>query len=200
MARPRQQRSQQTMERVFEATLALFMREGESSLSAQAISKTSGVSVGSIYHHFGSLEGVVGALYIEAMTSLLDAVVAPLDHAPPAQAGIEAMARAYLEWTLEHLEHATLIHAAPMGASSHDPTALWVAKGERVARIRAWLLAQIEGGQIVELPEAMYEIVLIGPLAELVRRGVASGAARPWIASGLEVLPSRIWAALRRAP
>lgn len=199
MARPRQQRSQQTMERVFEATLALFAREGESGLSAQAISKTSGVSVGSIYHHFGSLEGVVGALYIEAMTSLLDAVVAPLDHASTAQAGIEAMARAYLEWTLEHLEHATLIHAAPMGAPSYDPTALWAAKGERVARIRAWLLAHIEGGQIVELPEAMYEIVLIGPLAELVRRGIGQGAPRPMIASGLEVLPARIWAALRRA-
>lgn len=48
---------------VLDAVLALFSKRGYFATSVQDISRESGVSVGSIYHHFGDKEGIASSLY-----------------------------------------------------------------------------------------------------------------------------------------
>ena len=50
-------------QQVLDAVLTLFSARGYFATSVQDISRESGVSVGSIYHHFGDKEGVASALY-----------------------------------------------------------------------------------------------------------------------------------------
>lgn len=50
-------------QQVLDTVLALFSERGYFATSVQDISRESGVSVGSLYHHFGDKEGIARALY-----------------------------------------------------------------------------------------------------------------------------------------
>ncbi len=48
---------------VLDSALTLFTERGYFSTSVHDIGRAAGVSIGSIYHHFGDKEGIAGALY-----------------------------------------------------------------------------------------------------------------------------------------
>lgn len=52
-----------TPRKVLDAALRLFSERGYFATSVQDISRVSGVSVGSLYHHFGDKEGIARSLY-----------------------------------------------------------------------------------------------------------------------------------------
>lgn len=58
-----ERRSEDPRQQVLDAVLVLFSQRGYFATSVQDISRESGVSVGSIYHHFGDKEGVARSLY-----------------------------------------------------------------------------------------------------------------------------------------
>lgn len=55
---------------VLDAALTLFTRRGYFNTSVHDIGRESGVSIGSIYHHFGDKEGVANALYEQLNTRM----------------------------------------------------------------------------------------------------------------------------------
>ena len=83
----RAQRSRKTRERVLEVALAQLESGGEVAVRVDRISTESGVSIGSIYHHFGDRDGVIAAAQMrrfarstaEGLTASLDAVDGTLD-------------------------------------------------------------------------------------------------------------------------
>ena len=54
-----------------DAAKALYDREGQGSLSARAVAKEAGVSVGTIYTYFGSLQGLTESLWNGPVDALL---------------------------------------------------------------------------------------------------------------------------------
>lgn len=62
---------------VLDTALALFTDRGYFSTSVHDISRVSGVSIGSIYHHFGDKEGVAGALY-EQLTARMVSLISEI--------------------------------------------------------------------------------------------------------------------------
>lgn len=67
-------RIQDTRARTLEAALELFMERGYFNTTIQDLGGLAGVSVGSIYHHFGSKTGVARALYQGLMGELEAAI------------------------------------------------------------------------------------------------------------------------------
>ena len=67
-AEAKQQRAQSTIDQVLQATCALLNEHGEGRVRVQEISASTGVSIGSIYHHFGNREGLILAAYVESYT------------------------------------------------------------------------------------------------------------------------------------
>lgn len=63
-----------TQQQILTATLSLFSNKGYFNTSIRDISRESGVSIGSIYHHFKDKEGVASAVY----NNLLDRMLAEL--------------------------------------------------------------------------------------------------------------------------
>lgn len=85
----RAERSQQTRDRVLAVALAQLEAGGEAEVRVDRISTESGVSIGSIYHHFGDRDGVIAAAQAqrftrsteEELTAFLESAAGTLDGA-----------------------------------------------------------------------------------------------------------------------
>jgi AcrR family transcriptional regulator len=193
----KQRRGEQTVTRLLDAALAVHESQGRDGFTVQAVLTASGVSLGSLYHHFGSFDGLAAALYGRCMGELLDEIVTTLHRARTAHGGVRAVVTAYLRFVEEHPDRARFVHASAY--ASYLPAhagAIAEIKAPRMARMREWLAPHVAAGSVVDLPDPLLEMLLIGPVAELSRRWLA-GATDIDLAKAARVLPDRVWAALR---
>ncbi|MFD0855504.1 TetR/AcrR family transcriptional regulator, partial [Actinomadura adrarensis] len=164
---PKQARGADTVERVLDAALALHASQGHGGLTMSALIAKTGISSGSIYHHFGSLDGLCAALYARCMAALLDEIITGLEGAGTARGGVEALVHAYLGFTRDQRAAAYFIHASSyagfLPAHRHRVAE---AKQPRMARINAWLRRHVQSGEVLALPEPLTEMLVIGPVAE----------------------------------
>lgn len=196
----KQQRGEATIERVLDAALACWAdasSDDAKALTVQTLARDAGVSIGSLYHHFGSLDGVAAALYRRSMAAKLDGIAAALPkRARNAKAGVVAFVKAYLAWTAANPAAARFIHGsayAPfLKRFEHE---IRDDKAQHLAPILAWFEPYIAAGEVVALPGPYYEMLLVGPVAEVARRWLA-GAPGLDPETAAKVLPDRVWAAL----
>jgi len=193
-------RAPDTKTRLLDAALAVHARSGPAGFTVHAVIAESGISLGSLYHHFKSFDGLAAALYARCMGELLDALVRDVERTTSARAGIVALTRAYLEFTGDRPEVARFVHASSYATflPAHA-AAITEAKAPRLARLFAWARPHVAAGKLVALPEPLFEMMLIGPVAETARRWLA-GAPGIDLALAAELLPERVWQSVRRAP
>lgn len=196
----KQQRGERTAERLVETALTVYADKGPEGFTVHAVSATSGISLGSVYHHFGSFDGLAAALYCRCLANLLDSLLAALEQATTARAGLRALVLAYLQFVQEHPAQAHFLHASSYASflPAHA-TVIAEAKAPRMARMLAWLRPHVEAGTVVDLPIPFTEILVIGPVTEVTRRWLA-GAADLDLEQAARLLPERIWRSLRRDP
>ena len=193
----KQPRGEETTTRLLDAALALYA-EDPAGFTVHAVVARSGVSLGSLYHHFGSFDGLAAALYAESMAALLDALFASLEGVTAARAGIVALVKAYLTFTKRHRARASFIHASSYEAfvPAHAAT-IEAAKAPRIERLLSWLHPHVRAGRVVELPDPLVEILVVGAVAEVARRWLA-GAPGVDLDEAARLLPERIWRAVAR--
>ncbi|MPZ82819.1 MAG: TetR family transcriptional regulator [Actinophytocola sp.] len=192
----KQRRGEETARHLLDAALAVHDEVGPDGFTVQAVVSASGVSLGSLYHHFGSFDGLAAGLYARCMGELLDEIVVTLERARTARGGVRAVVTAYLRFVEEHPARARFVHAS--GYAGYLPAhagAIAEVKAPRMARMTRWLAPHVRDGSIVELPDPLTEMLLIGPVAELSRRWLAGADID--LTKAARVLPDRIWAALR---
>jgi AcrR family transcriptional regulator len=83
--KPRQQRSQDTVACILDATARVLCATGYDRASTNRVALAAGVSVGSLYQYFPSKEALVAALvdrHVEQMTSLVQRKLAEVSAAP----------------------------------------------------------------------------------------------------------------------
>ena len=94
---PIQERAAATVERVIASTADLLDRAEESDVTLAAIAQHSGISTGSLYHHFGSREDAIVAAHARRFARLMQhqrELLGPAlraHDAPGLLAGIEAL-------------------------------------------------------------------------------------------------------------
>lgn len=194
---PKQQRGEETVTRLLDAALELYAAKGQDGFTVQALTAASGVSLGSLYHHFGSADGLAAALYARCMSDLLDRIIARLERTRTARTGVHAVVLAYLGFAEENPAAARFIHASSYASFLPAHLSLLAAaKTPRIERILAWFRPHVAAGRIVDLPEALAETLMIGPPAEFTRRWL-SHAPGLHLAEAARVLPERVWRSLR---
>ena len=67
---PKQKRSQESLERVIDASIELLRENGFDAFTVQDVSRHADVSVGAIYARFGNKESLLRAVHRQAMTSM----------------------------------------------------------------------------------------------------------------------------------
>lgn len=164
---------------ILDAALRCLARTGLEGLTVQALAEESGASVGSIYHHFGSLGGVVGALFEAGLASYRDVLLAALDAAPTARGKVEAVVRTYLSWCEANPAWARLL----LKGRGHPGVREREADIRQTTRefgkhLSARFGAHVEAGELERLPGEIYAPLLTGPAEELIRHWLAGRKAR----------------------
>jgi AcrR family transcriptional regulator len=194
---PSQLRGRRTIDRLLSAALEVYAERGLEGFTLTAVIAASGVSNGSVYHHFGDFEGLAAALYSRCLGELLDSLVAALQGGPEARDGICALVESYLRFTEQHRPAAHFIHASSYAdfLPAHAPV-IAAAKAPRIDALLAWLRPHVAAGRVVDLPAWLVEMLLIGPVAETARRWLAEAPGID-LALAARLLPERIWRSLR---
>ncbi|MFE7577480.1 TetR/AcrR family transcriptional regulator [Streptomyces sp. NPDC057521] len=189
---PKQQRGEATAAQVLDTALELYAEQGEAGLTLNAITSASGVSAGSIYHHFGSLQGVVLALAQSWLGRLLGEVVESLQQATDARGGVRALTETYLRFIQEHPDAARLMHSVTADREAiTNARQLRGAQEARIAPLAAWLHAHQESGELVALPIPVLESLILGPVTSIARRWLAVGDID--IEEAIRTVPYHIW-------
>ncbi|MEU9759620.1 TetR/AcrR family transcriptional regulator [Streptomyces sp. NPDC047985] len=196
--RPKQQRGEATVEQVLEAALRIYASEGEAGLTVGAITKASGVSSGSVYHHFGNLHGVVATLALRSVGRLLDALTRALEQATDARSGVLAVVRAYLDFAQAHPEAARLIHSVTTDHELMTRTGqIRESQEARLTPIAVWIHTHTKSGELAELPAPVIEALVLGPVVAVVRRWLTVGDVD--LTEAERTLPEQIWRSVSNA-
>lgn len=193
----KQARGKATAERLLDAAMDVYADRGPEGFTATAVVETSGVSVGSLYHHFGSFDGLAAALFARCSTELIDTLAEAIRPQQEAKAGVHAFVTAYLRWCVEHRDGAHLMLALPyLGhLRVHTEQLLDETVGDYAA-IAAWFAPHIEAGRIAALPQHLLECLVIGPITELVTRWLI-GMPGVDIDEAFDLLPERVWQTIK---
>ncbi|MFG2498633.1 TetR/AcrR family transcriptional regulator [Streptomyces sp. NPDC048441] len=189
---PKQQRGEETAARLLDAALQVYADSGEQGVTVSALTKASGVSLGSLYHHFGSVDGLMNALLLRWLGRLLAELAAAVERSRTARTGIRALVRTYLAFIQEHPDAARLLHSSyadRLGMAQAKQ--LRDAQEARLSPMADWMRQHVESGEISPLSTPLIEALVLGPVVATARRWL-SGIDDVDLDEAARVLPERI--------
>lgn len=189
-------------EAVLQAALECFNAHGVEACAIATICARAQASVGSVYHHFGSKEGLAGALYCEGLRRFQAGYLGALQDAPTARAGITALVRYHLNWVAEHPQWARyLLRTRADALQPQAQAALNAANQVFFDAMGRWFAGQVRSGALRALPRTLYVALLVGPCQEWARQflrepagAAATEAAQPDALA--DTLADAVWRAL----
>ncbi|MFE3458217.1 TetR/AcrR family transcriptional regulator [Nocardiopsis aegyptia] len=190
---PKQKRGEATVERLFTAAIQVYASQGERGFTVNAVSAASGVSLGSLYHHFGSFDGFTVALCLRCTEQLFDALGAAVTPTRTARGGIRALVVAYLRFIEENPDVALFLHSAVSAGLIEAHTDQ--IRADMLGGISEWVGRRVEAGEIAPLPGPVIEALAMGPVVAIARHWLASPH-NVDLAQAARALPDRIWRSL----
>ncbi|MFI6877646.1 TetR/AcrR family transcriptional regulator [Streptomyces sp. NPDC050400] len=193
---PKQQRGAETADRLLDAALRVYADAGEDGITVSALTRASGVSLGSLYHHFGSVDGLMNALLLRWLGRLLGDLSAALGRSRTARGGIRALVETYLRFIREYPDAARLLHSSyadRLGMAQAKQ--LRDAQEARLSPLALWMEERVASGEVAPLTGPLVEILVMGPIIATARRWL-SGIDDIDLDQAARVLPDRIWRSL----
>jgi AcrR family transcriptional regulator len=176
---------------VLAAALDVFLEHGVAAASIEEIRRRSGASVGSLYHRYGSKEGIAAAVYDDALAGYQQVFLATLERDDTAEATVKAVVGAHLRWVQCHPDQAEFLftgHAAARDAVRERNAAFF-------ARVLAWLRPRIAAGELRDVPAHALYALWLGPSQELARDWLARGR-RGSLQAHAQLLGDAAWRSL----
>lgn len=159
---------------ILDAALTIFLKNGVAGTTIEALHRESGASVGSIYHFFGSKEGVATELYIETLREYFAVYLAALQGSSSARGGIEASVRAHLEWVSSNEVRARyLFHCREYEVIEESRPVISTINEQFYAEASAWLQPHVQGRRVKPLPPRLCQALWMGPSVEYARLWLA---------------------------
>lgn len=185
---------------ILDAALAVFVECGVEASSIDEVRRRSGASVGSLYHRFGSKEGIAAAVYLDALADYQAGFVAALDRAGDAADGVRSAVRTHLRWVRSNPDRAQfLLWGAgadirrTAGAGLRDLNDLFF------NHVEGWLRGHVDAGEIRAASTDVVYALWLGPCQELSRLWLARGR-KGSLRTEATLLADAAWRALRISP
>lgn len=184
---------------ILNAALACAAQAGVEAVSIDGVRARCGASVGSIYHHFGSREGIVAALFFDIFAAQSRSVQAQLDAAVGVEAGVQALVTGYLDWVVAQPVQARFLFQArgPVASGPRSAELAEAARGRNQALL-AWFEPHRRGGALRDLPCELMPSLVMGPVQSYCRAWLSERAGQGGLPSP-EVYRSELAAAAWRA-
>lgn len=184
-------------QQILQAALACFSESGVDATTIEMIRDRSGASIGSLYHHFGNRERIIGALYLEGIGEYAALLEAGLFESLDAEACVKLFVTCYVDWVVANPEWARFIlhnrgrvEAGEMGERLRD------FNREHGGRIAAILRRHREAGAFKAIPGECFVSVVIGPVQDMARNWLAGRSKAP-LADYRELLAEIAWDSVR---
>lgn len=191
-------RASERRRRILVAALECFDRQGVDGTTIADIRERSGASTGSIYHHFGSKEGIATALLVEGLERNARLLEQRLDGAEGAREGVRTVVRSTIEWIAEHPDWARFIYDVSGGrVSPENREALRAATDSHQRVIDDYFGRYFEAGPLRPVPRECFASLVVGPVHDYARRwlsGQVDGALRDRV----DLFADAAWNALTR--
>ncbi len=155
---------------VLDAALACFSERGLEGTTVSDIQSAAGCSVGSIYHHFGSKEGIAEELFILGVQRLNQRMLKRLRRCKTGEESVRAVVGEYVRWATRESAMACYLHSRDVSFSADARERLRDIHREYVEALFAWFAPFVETGEMRRLPVQVYIPLISGPIQEYVRR------------------------------
>ncbi|MGE0625327.1 MAG: TetR/AcrR family transcriptional regulator [Pseudomonadales bacterium] len=174
----RQAATRARKESVLAAALACFSEMGIKDTTIHHIQRRAGCSIGSIYHHFGSKEGIAEALFLDAIQRLNQGMLRRIRAAGDAEGGVKAVVEYYCEWTTRHRDMARYLHSRDIDFSAEARARLKQIHKAYIVAVFGWFAPYVARGEMRHLPPETYVPLISGPIQEYVRRWLSGHHAK----------------------
>jgi AcrR family transcriptional regulator len=151
---------------ILDATLDTFIEKGESGTFIQEVCTRAEVSVGTLYHHFGSKDQLIATLHHTLLASYQSGAGPILAADPPAEEGLRETVTYHVRWLVGHPREATFILQQPFAGYRSDrvPPNLVKENQDFLAVVHTWLDRRMADGSLKRLPFDVVVALLIGPI------------------------------------
>jgi len=155
---------------ILEAALDCFCDEGFDSASIEDICEKSGASIGSIYHHFGSKEGIASVLYLDALSNYYDELDRVLARKTNAEGLIRKVIRHHINWSVKNPELTRyLLRNRRLPAIASIEEKIQALIKAKLRDLLDFLHAAVSRGEVRQYPNSAYIAIIFGPCHEVVR-------------------------------
>lgn len=159
----------ETRDAVLRAAREISLQAGVDAVSIKALTIRSGVSNGSVYHHFGSRGGVIATLILDTLAGYHREVIAMLEaNSDDAEAGIKGLISHHLEWVEANPDDARLLmeRRDKLAAGPHGDRLAAQTK-DFLGVVKRWLKAQSEAGRMPDVGINLVHALTFAPAQEL---------------------------------
>lgn len=188
---------------ILEAALDTFIEVGESGTFIQEVCSRADVSVGTLYHHFGSKDQLIATLHYVLLDDYQSGAGPILAADPPAEPGVRDTVAYHVRWLVDHPRQATFLLQQPFAGYRSDqvPPELLEHNQEFLGTVHGWLDRRMEEGELKKLPFDVVVALLIGPVHHWVRSELYLDPKRAAVKAPAAVtaLADGAWQALRPA-
>lgn len=181
---------------VLRAALDCFTHSGIEGTTIGDIQRAARCSVGSLYHHFGSKEGIAEELFIEGIGRFNRGMVRRLRQCQGAEESVKAVVRFYCDWSTRNRALASYLHSRDIDFSESARVRLKSVYRDYITQVFVWFGPFVAGGEMRALPPDAYVPLISGPIQEYVRRWLSGHYERPPGAMK-ELFADAAWKAMR---
>ncbi|MEZ5549551.1 MAG: TetR/AcrR family transcriptional regulator [Pseudomonadales bacterium] len=167
---PRQDATRARRKSVLDAALDCFSEYGLEGTTVQHIQKRAECSIGSLYHHFGSKEGIAEELFLEGIDRLNQGMLRKLRRCGNAEQSVRAVVEHYCEWCTRNRNLARYLHSRDIDFSQDARRRLQQMHQDYIRSVFEWFAPYVERGEMRRLPLHTYVPLISGPIQEYVRR------------------------------
>lgn len=154
-------------ERILHKALELFSRRGYQATSVREICESAGITKPTLYHFYGSKEGVYRALVEGALVNFQRSIERALGTPGPADSRLKAVARAYFGAASRQPELTRFILALVHNPSSSAPVTDFPRFYEQtVALVAASVDEAVKRGELAPGPTELRMLTFMGALGE----------------------------------
>lgn len=159
---------------ILQAALKCFTQHGVEATTIEMIREASGASIGSLYHHFGNRERIIGALYLEGLKRYGQQLNEALASQTSTEQRLRAVVYGYLGWIADNPDWARFLFSS-RGQVEAGPLAdeLKSANASHMSRMAALGEALEQRGEIRPIPAQCLPALITGPAQEVARNWLA---------------------------